>query len=67
MKNISKPALLNLRFPLPDPNDQRTLIASLTDARQTAETKLTEARTLRATAWSAFESALFTSVPATGK
>ncbi|MBK5967179.1 hypothetical protein CCR95_24685 [Thiocystis minor] len=60
MKNISKPALLDLRFPLPELNDQRSLITDLTTGRQTATTKRTEAQTLRASAWAVFESALFT-------
>ena len=60
MKNISKPALLDLSFPLPEPKDQQALITELTTARQTAAAKRAEAQTLRASAWTAFESALFT-------
>ncbi|WP_207188627.1 hypothetical protein [Thiocystis minor] len=59
MKNISKPALLDLSFPLPELEDQQALITDLTTARQTATAKRAEARALRASAWTAFESALF--------
>lgn len=59
MKNISKPALLDLHFPLPEPDDQQVLITALITARQTSATKRTEAQALRASAWAAFESALF--------
>ncbi|HTP64037.1 MAG TPA: type I restriction enzyme HsdR N-terminal domain-containing protein [Geobacteraceae bacterium] len=59
MKNISKPSPLDLSFPLPELDDQRTLIAELMAARQTAAAKRAEAQTLRSTAWAAFETALF--------
>jgi len=59
MKNISKPALLDLRFPLPEPDVQLELIETLTTARQSAEAKRAEAQTLRTTAWAVFESTLF--------
>lgn len=59
MKNISKPALLDLRFPLPEIEDQKILIDSLTSARQAAATKRSEAIILRELAWTSFEKALF--------
>lgn len=60
MKNISKPALLDLSFPLPDRNTQQLLIDSLATARKDTHIKRTEAANLRQSAWAAFESALFT-------
>jgi len=60
MKNISKPALMNLSFPLPDKVTQQLLIDRLATARKEAVAKRTEAAILRQSAWTAFESALFT-------
>lgn len=60
MKNISKPALLDISFPLPDPETQQHLVNNIASSRETAITKRTEATTLRSKAWTAFESALFT-------
>lgn len=60
MKNFSKPALLDLIFPLPDKGSQQRLVDCLACAREDASVKRTEAATIRRTAWSAFETALFT-------
>ena len=60
MKNISKPALLDIRFPLPDIDVQQKLVGEIASARENAISKRTEAATLRQSAWGAFESALFT-------
>lgn len=60
MKNISKPSLLGLEFPLPDIEVQKQLIEGVASARATAVAKHAEAATLRKSAWAAFESALFT-------
>jgi type I restriction enzyme S subunit len=60
MKNISKPSLLGLEFPLPDIEVQEQLVEGVASARATAAAKRTEAATLRQSAWAAFESALFT-------
>jgi type I restriction enzyme S subunit len=60
MKNISKPSLLDLRLPLPDEETQRQLVDVIVSARLVATTKRREAALLRKSAWSAFESALFT-------
>lgn len=60
MKNISKPALLGLRFPLPDWDAQQSLVGRLAVSREMAAIRRTEANTLRQSAWTAFESALFT-------
>jgi type I restriction enzyme S subunit len=45
---------------LPEPKEQQALISDLTAAHQAAAAKRAEAQTLRASAWTAFESALFT-------
>ena len=60
MKNISKPSLLGLEFPLPDIEVQEQLIEGVASARATAVAKRSEAATLRQSAWATFESALFT-------
>jgi len=60
MKNISKPSLLGLEFPLPDIEVQEQLIEGVASAQATAVAKRSEAATLRQSAWVAFESALFT-------
>ncbi|WP_147275170.1 hypothetical protein [Thioalbus denitrificans] len=59
MKNISKPALLDIRFPLPDVNTQQRLVNEISASRASACDKRTEAATLRQSAWNAFETALF--------
>lgn len=59
MKNISKPALLELRFPVPDPDTQRALVEALNACRTSVEHKRVEAGLLRDKAWAAFESVLF--------
>lgn len=60
MKNISKPALLDIRFPLPDLIEQQRIIDDIGTSRMNAAVKRNEAATLRQSAWSTFESALFT-------
>lgn len=60
MKNISKPSLLGLEFPLPDFEVQVQLIEGVASARATAVAKRSEAATLRQSAWAALESTLFT-------
>ena len=59
MKNISKPSLLNLSFPLPPPGDQRGLVSAINAARSEAHAKRAEAKALRESAWTIFESSLF--------
>jgi len=63
MKNISKPSLMALAFPLPQGPDglkvQKTLVASVRKARESATSLRAKARQLRISAWDAFESALF--------
>ncbi len=60
MKNISKPALLDIRFPLPDLIEQQRLVDDIGASRADAANKRTEAATLRQSAWATFEAALFT-------
>lgn len=59
MKNISKPALLDLSFPLPPSDDQQVLVSAITAARSKARARRAEAKTLRESAWTTFESSLF--------
>jgi type I restriction enzyme S subunit len=61
MKNISKPALLSLTFPVPPIDDQRTLITALDTARATAKDLLAEAAAVRAAARLTFEQAVYAS------
>ncbi len=60
MKNISKPALLDIRFPLPDLATQQTIVDDIGTTRTSAAAKRTAAATLRQSAWATFEAALFT-------
>lgn len=59
MKNISKPALLDIRFPLPDLPAQQHIVDDIATSRRSAVAKCTEAATLRQSAWATFEAALF--------
>lgn len=63
MKNISKPSLLSLTFPLPPLEDQRALIKALDAGRAEAARLRAEAITVRADAWAAFESAVYAAEP----
>lgn len=60
MKNISKPALLGLTFPMPpDLAVQTALVADLTAAQDAAAARRGEALTTRRDAWHAFETAIY--------
>lgn len=59
MKKVTKPAVLNLRFPLPPLAEQRRIVARLDALRQAARTAQADAEQIRATAKSTFEQALF--------
>lgn len=59
MKKITKPAVLNLRVPLPPVAEQRRIVARLDALRQLAHTAQTDAEQIRAAAKSSFEQALF--------
>lgn len=65
MKNISKPALLDIRFPLPDAHTQQHLVDGIAASMTAASSKRTEAVAVRESAWTAFEAALFTSADKT--
>ena len=62
MKNISKPALMGLTFPLPPKPEQITMAKALTDARAKAAGLRGQARKGRAQAWADFEAAIYTVV-----
>ena len=59
MKNISKPALMGLTFPLPPKNEQFAMATALTDARADAANLREQARNARARAWADFEAAVY--------
>lgn len=60
MKNISKPALLDIQFPLPSVEVQRHLVAKILCGRRKAARMRKKAKSMRSSAWAGFESALFT-------
>ncbi len=60
MKNIFRPSLLDLEFPLTDVEAQKQLVAEIATARERSAQRRGEAATLRKSVWAAFESALFT-------
>ena len=69
MKNVSKPVLMNLTFPLPSKPEQVAMVGVLADARTQAAALREQARTMRITAWADFEAAVYateddTEVPA---
>lgn len=59
MKNISKPALMGLTFPLPPEGDQVAMVGALGDARSRATALRSEAQDARAQAWTNFEAAVY--------
>ena len=59
MKNISKPALMDLTFPLPPKPEQITMAKALTDARARATDLRGQARKARAQAWMDFEASVY--------
>lgn len=63
MKNISKPSLLSLTFPLPPLNEQRALVKALDAGRADAARLRAEATAARANAWAAFEGAVYAAEP----
>ena len=58
MKNISKPALMGLTFPLPPKPEQIVMARTLADARTRATALREKARKERARAWTDFETAV---------
>jgi type I restriction enzyme S subunit len=63
MKNISKPALLSLTFPLPPLDVQHTLVAALEAGRSEASRLRSKAKDTRAKAWRAFEKSVYAADP----
>ena len=59
MKNISKPALMSLTFPLPPKPEQIVMAKALADARAKAADLREKARKERAKAWADFETAVY--------
>ena len=59
MKNISKPALMGLTFPLPPKNEQVAMTTTLADARAKAADLREQARKARAQAWTDFEASVY--------
>ncbi|MGH6633423.1 MAG: hypothetical protein ACREB0_08685, partial [Sphingopyxis sp.] len=60
MKNVTKPVLLGLTFPMPpDLAFQTALVADLTASQSAAAARRGEALTMRRDAWRAFETALY--------
>jgi type I restriction enzyme S subunit len=66
MKNVSKPILLSLVFPLPPLDDQLTLIEALETTRAAAKGLRAEAAAARAGARAAFEEAVYAVEPVKG-
>ena len=60
MKNISKPALMSLRFPLPPIEEQTALTETLATARAKATNLREQAKEARSIAWTDFETAVYT-------
>ena len=59
MKNVSKPVLLSLNFPLPPIEDQIALTNTLVAARTTASDLREQAKATRSVAWTDFETAVY--------
>ena len=59
MKNVSKPVLLALSFPLPPKNEQADMVDALTGARAAAASLRRKAEEVRAKAWANFEAAVY--------
>ena len=60
MKNISKPALMALTFPLPSRSEQNAMTENIDRARAAATDLRKRARGARTAAWANFESAVYT-------
>ena len=59
MKNVSKPILMSLTFPLPPKPEQVVMAKALADARAKAADLRDQARKERAKAWTDFETAVY--------
>ena len=62
MKNVSKPVLMSLTFPLPPKPEQVVMAKALAEARAKAADLREKARKERAKAWMDFEAAVYLSV-----
>ena len=60
MKNISKPALMNLAFPLPPKQEQVTMVKALARVRSNAANLREQSGETRTCAWRDFEAAVYT-------
>ena len=65
MKNVSKPVLMSLTFPLPPKPEQVVMAKALTDARAHAIAFRERAQNERAKAWVDFESSIYATEDAT--
>jgi type I restriction enzyme S subunit len=63
MKNISKPSLLSLEFPLPPLDDQSSLITALNAGRAEAAGLRAEAVVIRTNGWHTFEASVYAADP----
>lgn len=59
MKNVSKPVLMGLTFPLPPVSEQQKMVQALTDAHASGVQKRDKAAKARAKAWTDFETAVY--------
>lgn len=59
MKNVSKPVLMGLTFPLPPVPEQQKMVQALTNARASGVQKREDAAKARAKAWADFETAVY--------
>ena len=59
MKNVSKPVLMGLTFPLPPVSEQQKMVQALTDAHASGVQKREDAAKARAKAWTDFETAVY--------
>jgi type I restriction enzyme S subunit len=59
MKNISKPALLSLTFPLPPKSEHKFMAKALANARAKARTLREKAEEARAQGWAVFEATIY--------
>lgn len=59
MKNISKPALMDLKFPLPPKDEQADMVAALSGSRAAATALRERTSKTRAKAWADFETAIY--------
>ena len=67
MKNVSKPVLMSLAFPLPPKPDQFAMVKALGDARSRAVSLRDKGQQVRAQAWTDFEAALYAAEDAAGE